>query len=201
LHGLRTALTSGSVWLLGLIMATTYLGNYAVVFWLPTIVQDTGITNLISVGLLSAIPWLFATVALLIAGTYGDRSQRQRGLAAVCMLMAAAGLAVSVIARQELVPTLVGISIAAAFFSATGPLIWSIVQLNHPSAAAIALVNTVASCGSFLGPYIVGLGQEYTGSVGAPLLVIAATRVFGSLALRALSIPGYPSQHGALKPH
>ena len=47
------------------------------------------------------------------------------------------------------------------------------------TAAGIALVNSIGNLGGFVGPYVVGLMKDATGSTDAGLLVLAAVLAFG----------------------
>jgi sugar phosphate permease len=180
---LRAALSTGRIWLLGLVLAANYLGTYAVIFWLPTIIAALGIDDVATVGYLSAIPWAVAVLATLAVGIYCDRRQTHSVVVFGGMAVAAAGLVVAVVFGHSFSVTIVGISCAAAFFTATGPVIWTVTNLQlanmTAAAAGIALVNAIASLGSFLGPYLVGIGRDLTGSVVAPLVAIAAVSFLG----------------------
>ena len=63
---LRDALSSGRVWLLGLLYFILLAAGFGLTFFVPDLVQDrTGYTDF-EVGVLSAIPYGFATAAMLI---------------------------------------------------------------------------------------------------------------------------------------
>jgi sugar phosphate permease len=181
----KKAVTNKRVWILGFVLASNYIGIYAVIFWIPTILKNTGVTDVVAIGYLSSIPWVVAVAATIGLGIYCDRSQQHRRILVGGMIVAAAGLVASVALGNQLAPTLIGISVASALFTATGPIIWTITNLQlkgmAAAAAGIALINTVGSMGSFLGPYLMGLGQEWTGSVIAPLLFIAGVSIVGAL--------------------
>ena len=181
----KSAVTNKRVWILGFILASNYIGIYAVLFWIPTILKNTGVTNVLTVGYLSAIPSALAVVATIILGIYCDRTQKHRRILVGGMITASVGLILSVVTGNQLIATLIGISIASALFTATGPVIWAITNLQlkgmAAAAAGIALINTVGSMGSFLGPYVMGLGQEWTGNVVAPLLFVAGVAILGAL--------------------
>lgn len=181
----KKAVSNKRVWILGFILASNYIGIYAVVFWVPTILKNTGVTDVLAIGYLSSIPFAVAVVATIALGIYCDRTQAHRRILVAGMIIAAAGLVASVTMGDQLAPTLIGISVACALFTATGPIIWTITNLQlkgmAAAAAGIALINTVGSMGSFLGPYVMGLGQEWTGNVIAPLLFIAGVAIVGAL--------------------
>lgn len=191
----KKAITNKRVWLLGVILAANYIGIYAVVFWIPTIIKNTGVKDVMTIGYLSSVPFAVAVVATIALGIYCDRSQAHRRVLVTGMVLAALGLVASVATGDQLVPTLIGISLASALFTATGPVIWAVTNLQlkgmTAAAAGIALINTVGSIGSFLGPYVMGLGQDWTGNVIVPLLFIAGVAVAGALA--ALAIPRTPT--------
>lgn len=172
------AVKDGRVWLLGLCLAGSYLGIYAVIFWMPTMIQASGLSNLTTIGWLAAIPFICAAVVTIAVGSLSDRTRAPRRITVVGMVAAAGGLVVAVAFGSSLTPTLLGLSLAASMFTAVGPAIWAIanehLRGSVATAAALALINSIASVGSFLGPYVTGLGQEWTGSVQAPLLAIAA---------------------------
>ena len=60
------AFKSANVYVLCVIYFTLMIGLYGIAFWLPTIVKALGVQGYWNVGLLSAIPWGFATVGMLI---------------------------------------------------------------------------------------------------------------------------------------
>lgn len=181
----KKAVSNKRVWILGFVLASNYIGIYAVVFWVPTILENTGVTDVVAIGYLSSIPFAVAVVATIALGIYCNRTQAHRRILVAGMVIAAAGLVASVAISDQLAPTLIGISVACALFTATGPIIWTITNLQlkgmAAAAAGIALINTVGSVGSFLGPYVMGLGQEWTGNVIAPLLFIAGVSIVGAL--------------------
>lgn len=185
-HGsVLRSLHSRAGWAFGLLLGANYLGVYGVIFWLPTLVAATGVHSTVTVGLLSAIPWATAVVVTLVVGSAADRTGAHRAVFCVGMLVAAVGFLVSVHAVGTTSVTLAGTAIATAAFSATGPLPWVLARRDLAgTAAAFGLVNAVASIGSFLGPYVLGLGTDLTGSTK-----IATTLVAGVVVVAALSVP------------
>lgn len=53
------------LWIAGLVNFTIQAGIYGVSFWLPQLVRNTGIKDVLEVGLLSAIPWLITIPGML----------------------------------------------------------------------------------------------------------------------------------------
>ncbi len=178
------------VWLLALIYFGIVFGLYGVSFWLPQIVQGFRASSDFAIGLITAIPFIVAAIAMVRVGAIADaRSIRDGGrcrVLAVCAFAGAAGFILSAIAREpmfELAAIALG---AAGIFSTFGPF-WAIPPefLGGTAAAgAIALINSLGNLGGFCGPYVIGLMKESTHSFRGGLATLAvALAISGALAL------------------
>jgi hypothetical protein len=54
-------------------------GQYALTFWMPTLVKASGVTGNFNIGLLSAIPFLCAIVVMNILATAPTRAASAAG--------------------------------------------------------------------------------------------------------------------------
>jgi MFS family permease len=63
------------VWWMCLIYFSFVMGQYGLTFWMPTLVKATGVTGNLHIGLLSAIPFLCAIVAMNLIGRSADRAR------------------------------------------------------------------------------------------------------------------------------
>jgi ACS family tartrate transporter-like MFS transporter len=176
------ALTRPRVLALGLLYFLMVVGLYGLGFWMPQVLQTFKLGAL-SIGFLTAIPYLFATIAMVAWGWRSDRTGERRWHIALPLLLAAAAFAWSAYSGP-LVPTIIALTLATlGFYAAFGPF-WSLptaILTGTGAAAGLALVNSMGNFGGFVGPTIVGLLKEATGSFSAALLFLA-----GSLALGAL---------------
>ena len=91
-HGFGDALRNPRVWLLTLIYFCLVSANPTFGFWGPTIISGIGVTNNTTIGLLSAVPYIAAMVALVLVGRSSDRRLERRYHCALSCLAAAAGL-------------------------------------------------------------------------------------------------------------
>jgi ACS family tartrate transporter-like MFS transporter len=173
---LRDALGSGRVWLLGLIYFILLAAAFGLTFFVPDLVQDrTGYTDF-EVGVLSAIPYGFATVAMLIVARRGG------GLAAPA-LVGAAGTVVTAYAQSPILLTL-GITLAAVGLLSALPVFWALPTAflsGTAAAAGIALIAAIGNLGGFAGPAFTGIAEDQTGSFKMPLVVLAGLLGVGSL--------------------
>ncbi|MDQ0850419.1 MFS family permease [Arthrobacter sp. B3I9] len=151
------------------------LSIYANTFWLPTIIKRIPGTTDLSVGFLSAIPWVCAVFAMYFAAKWQDKAKSKRPLLAVALLVAAGGTLAAAVASPVI--ALVFLAVAAMGFKSASPLFWTIPQSGlHPMvlAPAIAIINSLGNLGGFVAPFGFGLIKEQTGSVMPGLFALAA---------------------------
>ena len=140
---LRDAFASGRVWMLALLYFAIVVAFYGVGFWLPQILKASGHLGTFTIGLLSAVPYAAAAVAMVVVGAHSDRTGERRWHIAGPALVGAVGLAASA-AAPSTATALAALSVAAlGIWSALGPFwTWPPEFLRGPAAAAgIALIN------------------------------------------------------------
>lgn len=188
---LREAARSGRLWALSVLYFCIVMAFYGISFWLPQIVQSTSGLGSATVVLLSAVPYIAATIGLVAIGARSDRTGERRWHVAVPCLIGAAGFALTVMAPQTLAISLAMLSIAAfGIWGALGPF-WTLPTefLRGPAAAGgIAIVNSVGNVGGFAGPFVIGWIHEFTGGFSAGLLTLAGVLLIG--AAIAVAMPG-----------
>jgi MFS transporter, ACS family, tartrate transporter len=166
---LRDALANGRVWAFGLVNFVLLAAGFGLTFFVPDLVQDrTGYTDF-EVGVLAAIPFGFATVAMIVAARRGS------GIAAL-MVVGAAGTLLTAYAQSPLLLTL-GITLAAVGLLAALPRFWigpTALLSGTAAAAGIALIAVLGNLGGFVGPAFTGIAEDSSGGYELPLTVLAA---------------------------
>jgi MFS family permease len=172
----RDALRSGRVWAFGLVNFVLLAAGFGLTYFVPDLVQDrTGYTDF-EVGVLAAIPFGFATAAMIVA------SRRGRGIAAL-MMCGAAGTLITAYAQTALLLTL-GITLAAVGLLAALPRFWlgpTALLSGTAAAAGIALVAVLGNLGGFVGPAFTGIAEDSSGGYELPLTVLAGLLAASSL--------------------
>jgi len=195
---LRTAAASGRLWALSALYFCIVIAFYGVSFWLPQIVQATGGLGSATVILLTAIPYVGATIGLVVIGSRSDAKAERRWHVAVPCLIGAAGFVLTVLAPQTAAASLAMLSIAAfGIWGTLGPF-WAMPTAflrGTAAAGGIAIVNSIGNIGGFVGPFAIGWVRESTGSFEGGLLTLAAVLVVG--AGIALSLPAPPARTAA----
>jgi len=173
---LRTALLHPTVWLLALVLFACQCGSYGLTLWIPQIVKGiSGQSNLL-VGFISAIPYVAAAIAMLWCGRNSDRTGERFLHVALPSFIGAAGFAASAVLLTP-VPGMIALTVAAMGDLCTRGPFWALPpRFLHGSAlaAGIALINTMASLGGFVGPNVVGWIKQATGGFTGGLLFLAA---------------------------
>ena len=158
----------------------------------PQILQSVSGFGSATVVLLSAIPYVSATIGLVVVGSRSDRVRERRWHVAAPCLIGAAGFILTVLGPATPAYALTTLSIAAfGIWGTLGPF-WAIpTALLRGTAAAggIALVNSIGNVGGFVGPYLMGWIRDATGGFTAGLLTLAAILVVGALIVLRLQEP------------
>ena len=174
-HSLISALKDVRVLILTIIQFAYTLGSYGIGIWLPQILKTHGLSN-VAVGFVSAVPYLFASVAMLIWAAYVDRAGQKIAHLTLGFFMGAIGLIVSV-GWTELAPGLIGITIALVGVTSARAIFWTVPTeflTGRGAAGGLAFISTIGSLGGFVGPFLVGWIKDATGSFTLGLLTMAA---------------------------
>jgi D-galactonate transporter len=180
---------NSKVWLLGLIYFCVASSIYIISFWLPTIVKQTGVADPFHIGLLTAIPYIAAIVAMIAVNTNADRLRERRFHTIVPCIVTAVGLAVTAFNTGNTVLAMVGLTLAAAGASSAQAAFWTLPAAflgGAAAAAGIALVNALGNVAGFASTFVVGWMTDLTHSTAASLYLFAGLLVFGGVLILAV---------------
>jgi ACS family tartrate transporter-like MFS transporter len=184
-HNVWAALRDPRVLILTFSYFCLIVGVLGVTLWLPQMLRQRGLSTT-AIGFTSALPYLVASIGMIIWSIHIDRSRAYLGNYVTGCAVAAGGFALSV-AVDSLPIMLVGISLALVGMNSCRPAIFSLLPRflqGAAAAAGMAFVNSVGNLGGFFGPYLIGWLKDTTGSFTAGLYGLA-----GMLTLAALSAP------------
>jgi MFS family permease len=184
--GLGALFSDPRVWLMSLIYFAFVMGQYGLTFWVPTLVKNAGVTDTFMVGVLSAIPYLCAAIAMVLIGRSADARRERRWHLVVPALMGAVGFAVVAASSHNVVLSVVFLSVAAAGVLTCAPLFWSLPTSflrGTAAAAGIAAINSVGNLAGFVSPYMVGALKDMTNSTSAGMYALAGVLVIGAIAV------------------
>lgn len=190
-HGTWTVMKDKRVLLLCVIYFCFVLGSYGIAFWLPQVIEASGVHSPLQVGLLSAIPWSAAVVAMVLGARSSDRTRKRRLHVGGAALLGALGLTVVTVGGGSVAVTIIGLSLAAAGVYTALPLFWSLPTAFLTAGAAavgLATINSVGNLGGFAANFAMGWAVEVTGSTALATAGLAACLVLGVVLMTR--IPG-----------
>jgi len=161
-------------------------GGYSVGFWIPQLIKNTGITDPLYVGLLTAIPNVFGAIAMVLFGRNSDRLGERRWHFTTAACLGAVGIVISNLFRQNTLIAMIGLTMATIGILATLPVFWPMptaVLAGTAAAGGIAWINSVGNLAGFFGPSIVGVitdlakRSDYGLYVGSAMLLVGAALV------------------------
>jgi sugar phosphate permease len=183
-----------------LVLSAQYLlwsvGVYGLVFWLPSIIRHLTGQGIGSAGLLSAIPYAAAVVAMIAVSAASDRRAHRRAFIWIPLLISAICFAVSYWTHVGTftISFIVLIAAAAGMYAPYGPYFAYIPELlpAGDAAPAIGMINAFGALGGFTGTYLVGaLGG---GTSAVPFVFLAACLLIAALLMFAVRHPGQVRQ-------
>lgn len=196
---LAEALGDPRVLRLCLLYFSIVISFYGVSFWLPQIVKNfSGLDN-VKVSILSAVPWLCASVGMVAVARHSDRRGEKRRHVALCSAAAGFSLLAGTLCQAHH-PYLAFLALcvtATGIWSTLGPFWGFPTDFLSGTAAAggIALINSVGNVGGFVGPTLVGFVKETTHHFESGMLVLALTLFLAAyLALSLKEEPALPNK-------
>jgi ACS family tartrate transporter-like MFS transporter len=184
-----------------LLLALNYFGivvaSLGILFFVPQIIKSIGVSNNMTVGWLTMIPYISGGAGLVLWGLVSDRmNERRWNLLGACVV-STIGL---IIAGMTIGSSwaMVGLSIATfGFYGSKGPF-WSMPPMfitGTAAAASIAWINSIGNLGGFFGPWYVGLIKDWTDSFAGGLYGLAFLCVISAVVCALfLDIPNPAAQ-------
>lgn len=179
-HGPKVALFA-------FLLACVLSGIFLNVFWLPTVIRETGVRGDLRIGLYSVVPYLVSGLAMVLVSWHSDARGERRWHFACSMVVAAIGLATIAYGHASLRVALPGICLLGSGLSAALAVFWSLPPAYLPRASlpgAIAAINMIGGVGAMAGPWLMGMLRDRTSSVPmsmAPFLVLILVAAISSL--------------------
>jgi len=180
--GLRKALLHPTVWLLAFILFAGQTASYGLTLWIPQIVKSLSGLPTFEVSMISALPYVAASIGMIVIGASSDRSGERLLHLAIPTAVGALGFIASAYLTSP-VPSIIALAFAAVGNTSTRGPFWALPTrflTGTAAAGGIALINTVASVGGFVGPYAIGLVRKLTGGFTGGLVFLAVLMAIGA---------------------
>ena len=168
---------------LSLVFFGTGIPSYGMGFWIPQIVKGFGKLTFFETGLISAIPFLFGSIGMVVWGRVSDHKRERVVHTVIAATVAGLGL-IACIWLTAPIPALIALSVAGAgTYGVKGPFLSSVSESFTPAEAAvgIALVSSFGNLSGLAGPWMIGVIKDATGSFPLALLTLGLWAIFGGL--------------------
>ena len=181
----RQALTSPSLWILVVVFFLIQIGFYGYGLWLPTLVRSISGGNNITVGLLSALPWIAGMAGALLMARYADVTGNRQRAIAIGMIGGACFLLLSVAFGQAHAVLAIGAMVLCmGFLYSYIGVFWATPTTfltGTALGAGIGIINSLGNLGGFLGPFAVGYLIDRTHSFIVGVFFLAGALVAAGL--------------------
>ena len=163
-------------------------GSLGVGYWMPQIIKGFAghLTNT-QVGLIAMLPYAVATAGMVLWSRRSDRTGERKMHSAWPLLLSGAALLGAGLAGTPVVAMACIAAALTGLYAFKAPF-WAVPTLfltRATAAVSIAVINSIGNLGGFVGPYVIGLIKDATGSPAGGLVFLAAL-LFAAFAMMAL---------------
>jgi ACS family tartrate transporter-like MFS transporter len=184
----RSALTNPRVLALSAVYFGIVFGLYVLAFFLPQVIkgfqqQFQTTFSVVEIGLVTAIPYAFAAVAMVLWARHSDRTGERAGHVAIAAFTGAVAIAAALYLNSPQL-VMVAVTICAIGVFAAIPVFWQLPNaflVGVGAAAGIGMINSFGNLAGFAGPYLAGWLQDLTGSFRAGMWAVAAFMTIAGL--------------------
>jgi MFS transporter, ACS family, tartrate transporter len=199
---LRAALSDRRVIGLSVVYFGVVFGLYVLAFFLPQVISDLQKQfdvkfTLFEIGLITAAPYVVASVVMVWNARHSDRTGERRLHVAIPAFVGAVGVAIALFMNSPFL-VMAAITVCAVGVFAAIPVIWQLPNAFLTGVAAaggIALINSFGNLSGFVGPYVTGWLQDLTGNNKAGMFVVAGFMVLSGVVVLLLR-RGVPAREG-----
>jgi MFS transporter, ACS family, tartrate transporter len=162
------------------------IGNYGISMWLPVIIKGMSNYGYAQVGFISALPWLAATIGMILTGYINDKWGNKKSLLFILLTIAGMGLLVSTwIGTSNLWLAIVFISITMMAANSASPVFLTSLSQLLPAnilGGLTGIFSAVGNLGGFIGPFIVGALMS-GGNKSAGLLFLSIVYIVSAIVI------------------
>jgi len=179
-YPLRALFSIPAMWLFTVILFCIVTGVYGINFWLPTIIGETGIKSVLTIGLITAACYFSSAVISVLITRHAERVNEKRWHATIAAVIGGVSLALSAVWTHSTLLTAILLSLATTGGLVATALFWSFpgsLLTGAGVAAGLAAINSLGNLGGFVGPYLLGLLAAWLGSRTAGVAVLGAFMV------------------------
>lgn len=180
-HNMRQVLRDKQILLVVGVYLSQQIAVYAMSYFLPSIIGTYGALSSVQIGLLTSIPWIFAGLGAFLVPRLAHDGTKARRLVNITMGGICVGFALGAISGP--IVGLIGFCLGAFSFFAMQPILYTFPASRLSGATlagGLAFVNTIGLFGGFLGPYMMGAMEDFTGNKLSGLWFVVGVCAIGT---------------------
>ena len=181
-HKFGAALRDPQIWLAIFVYFCHQLTIYTVIFFLPGIIGASGKFSPLTIGLLSATPWVAAAIGAATLPRFASDSSKSRRILIAGLVIMASGMLIAAWASPVI--GLLGVCLSALMFFVVQSIIFTFPQSRLSGSAlagGLGLVNSCGLLGGFVGPTVMGIIEQTTGRAMNGLVCLAIALLFAAV--------------------
>jgi D-galactonate transporter len=190
-HDARTfaaALLNPRVYLFAFIYFSLTCASLTLNFWMPLMIRDFGIKDVMQVSLYTVIPNAIGAIGLILIARHSDRMGERRKHFAFCTIGGGIALAALTLHLDSFPAMLAILSAAAVLIFAALPIFWAVPPSylsGNAAAAGIALISSIGITSGIVSPWVIGMIRTSTGSMDLAVYMLAGLLAVSGIALLA----------------
>ena len=185
-HAFSAALANPRVYLFAFIYFSLTCASLTLNFWMPIMIRDFGVSDVLLISLYSAIPNAVGAVGVILIARHSDQKAERRRHFALCTIGGAVALSLLTLHPGSLITTLTILSAAAVLIFAALPIFWAIPTTylsGKASASGIAMISSIGITSGIVSPWVIGQIKTRTGNMDNALYLLSLLLVMSAIAL------------------
>ncbi len=182
------ALLNPRVYLFAFIYFSLTCASLTLNFWMPLMIRDFGIKDVVSVSLYTVVPNAIGAIGLVLIARRSDRTGERRKHFAFCTIAGGLVLAALTLHLNSFPAMLAILSLAAVFIFAALPIFWSVPPSylsGNAAASGIAFISSIGITSGIVSPWVIGQIRTSTGSMDLAIYLLAGLLMVSGIALMA----------------
>lgn len=183
---LFAALRDPRVYVIAAGWATVPICGTILNYWTPTIIKQAGVSNLLQIGLLSALPYAIGAAAMLLIARSSDLRLERRWHFVLSTTTGAAGAVLLTIVTHHWPAAIICLSLVSVSYFAAAAIIWTIPPTylkGEAAAGGIGVISSLGQVGAFFAPIVLGWVKSVSGSFAPGILLVAVLVFAGGIAV------------------
>jgi sugar phosphate permease len=185
-HSFKAALRNANVYLLAFVYFCLTSAILLLLFWMPMMIKEFGISDVVQISLYSAIPNALGVVGVIAIARHSDKRNERKWHFVACALLGAGALGLLANHSLSFAASMCLLSVATIAIYAAHPVFWSVPSTlfyGAGAAGSIALVSSIGVSSGMITPWVIGQIKTYTGSMDNAFYFIGFLLLLSSAAM------------------